>query len=758
MKRFFTFCIWAFAVAFVSCKEEGTEQQADWFGEPQVSAVSGTAAEVACLSVFADGVLTPENSGFSYAPLDESGVPGAFTDVRPDLIDGGLIRVRLTGLLPSTDYTVNAFVALGSSRMTSKAVTFTTSDVAPGETVLEIVSLTTLTVDAGGDVCTIAYSVVNPQEGAAVEASCPAEWIDTFDYSIDGEISFLVDGNTGDERSAVVTVAYPGAEPRTVTVVQRAGGSVAPPQPDTETVLLLEASTEGWPSSYQDTSLTLDGHKFAVKDVAVFGSNAFIQFKKTSGYLANVDDMGPVRRIEVVYESGTANLQLYLGDQAKPHLSGSMQAVPSAADTQVVPQEIDGTYVFDCAAYAYPYFSLVNGDGVSRVKSLKIVCGGSGDTPTPLVKPEFGTPSSSSVTKNGAVVSCSFRYAGSGTVTEAYFAYTTDGVASRRVDVTTAQGAKTAQLSGLQAATRYTFRLCVVVDGALSVSSDASFTTLDEQGGIVTGDTKFPGWPELIPEDAAKAGDEYYYAYHICPDFTVNGYKARNYTVCFSATHHCPVWVAAPRHACYEGSASRSDAYAADPDIPANLQYYSKSTDSGCNKGHMLGSAERTKSTAINRQVFYYSNIAPQYSSGFNTGGGGWNTLEDWIDGKVCADTTYLVIGTYFEAFTDGYGKSASPKKISFGGRSDVSCPTMFYIAALRTKKGTTGKSVQNCTADELMCAAFVRAHTNDLKGQAVTSREMMSIADLEKLTGHRFFVNVPNAPKSSYTPSDWGL
>ncbi|MDE5621445.1 MAG: DNA/RNA non-specific endonuclease, partial [Alistipes sp.] len=180
--------------------------------------------------------------------------------------------------------------------------------------------------------------------------------------------------------------------------------------------------------------------------------------------------------------------------------------------------------------------------------------------------------------------------------------------------------------------------------------------------------------------------------------------------------------------------------------------------DSGCNKGHMLGSAERTKSTAINRQVFYYSNIAPQYSSGFNTGGGGWNTLEDWIDGKVCADTTYLVIGTYFDAFTDGYGKSASPKKISFGGRSDVSCPTMFYIAALRTKKGTTGKSVQNCTADELMCAAFVRAHTNDLKGQAVTSREMMSIADLEKLTGHRFFVNVPNAPKSSYTPSDWGL
>lgn len=602
MKRFFTFCIWAFAVAFVSCKEEGAEQQADWFGEPQVSAVSGTAAEVVCLSAFADGVLTPENSGFSYAALDENGQPGTFADVRPSLIDGGMMRVRLTGLRPSTSYAVQAFVSLGSSRMTSRTATFVTTDVAPDETVLEITSLTTLTVDAGGDVCTIAYHVVNPQPGTSVEASCPAGWIGSFDYSVGDEISFLVDKNTGEERSAVVTVACPGAEARTVTVVQRAAGS---------------------------------------------------------------------------------------GE---------------------------------------------------------------------IVKPEFGTPSSSSVTKNSAAVSCSFRYTGSGSVTEAYFSYTADGGTAQRVDVTTAQGSKTAELSGLKAATRYTFRLCIVIDGAPFVSGDASFTTSDDQGGTVTGDTKYPGWPELIPEDAAKAGSEYYYAYHLCPDFTVNGYKARNYTVCFSATHHCPVWVAAPRHACYEGSSGRSKTYGADPDIPSNLQYNSKSTGDGCNKGHMLGSAERTRSAAINRQVFYYSNIAPQYSSGFNTGGGGWNTLEAWIDEKVCADTTYLVIGTYFEAYTDGYGKSAQPKKISFGGRSDVSCPTMFYIAALRTKKGTTGKSVRNCTADELMCAAFVRAHSNDLKGQKVTSREMMSIADLEKLTGHRFFVNVPNAPKSSCTPSDWGL
>lgn len=270
-----------------------------------------------------------------------------------------------------------------------------------------------------------------------------------------------------------------------------------------------------------------------------------------------------------------------------------------------------------------------------------------------------------------------------------------------------------------------------------------------------TGSVYRTGWPELPVEEDENS--DYYYAHHLT-DLTMKGNQARNYTVCFSAEHHCPVWVAAPRHSAYEGSTNRTDAYQQDPQIPSNLQYSSKSTGGGCNKGHMLGSAERTASNLTNRQVFYYTNIAPQYSSGFNTGGGGWNTLEDWIDGQVCSDTTYLVIGTYFKQYTDGYGVSASPKKIEFGGRSDVSCPTMFYIAVLRTKRGNTGKSVKDCAAGDLKCAAFVRSHSNSHKGQAVTSREMMTIADLEALTGHTFFANVPNAPKSTFSASDWGL
>ena len=275
------------------------------------------------------------------------------------------------------------------------------------------------------------------------------------------------------------------------------------------------------------------------------------------------------------------------------------------------------------------------------------------------------------------------------------------------------------------------------------------------------------GWYELPAISYSQSGDylidtkdsDLYYAHHLCAgnETGPGGKKARNYTVCFSAEHHCPVWVAAPRHKMYNGGAKRTDAYTQDPSIPSSIQYKKKDADSGCNNGHMLGSAERTSSTATNKQVFYFSNIAPQRMNTFNTGGGGWNNLEDWVDGQVCSDTLYVVIGAYFDKYTDRRGYSDSPAKISFGGRSDVSRPTMFYYILMRTKSGSSGKPLSQCSASEIKCAAFVRSH-NTPTGVKVSSQDLMSVSDLEKITGFSYFPNVPQAPKDSYNASDWGL
>ena len=384
------------------------------------------------------------------------------------------------------------------------------------------------------------------------------------------------------------------------------------------------------------------------------------------------------------------------------------------------------------------------------------------------------TDSADGISVTGADITASFASASSIPVKAGFEWGTTSASLSNTVystdEVTAVSGIFSYTLTGLSANTTYYYRAFVFIQEGEQSSyfygQIRSFTT--HSSSEPPSASNQAGWFELPLMNIEKSGGymynstntDDYYAYHFCPDLYSGGKKARNYTVCFSAKHHCPVWVAAPRHTMYVGSANRTDAYKKDPDIPADIQYTSTSagSQSGCNRGHMLGSAERTATTEVNRQVFYMSNIAPQLSSGFNTGGGGWNLLEDWVDTKVCSDTLYVVIGCYFDKFTDGYGYTVNPKKITYAGRTDVSFPTMFYYILMRTKSGNSGKSLKNCSASEIQCAAFVRSHTGSLKGQKPSSKEMMSVSALEEITGYTYFPNVPNAPKTTFKASDWGL
>ena len=254
-----------------------------------------------------------------------------------------------------------------------------------------------------------------------------------------------------------------------------------------------------------------------------------------------------------------------------------------------------------------------------------------------------------------------------------------------------------------------------------------------------------------------------YVAHHWTTVSTGNGHYRRNYTTCWSSEYKCPLWVAAPLHTSYNGNAKRKDNYRSDPNIPSDIQYSASSSgNSAYTRGHMLASNQRLLNQDVNNQVFYYTNIAPQ-ASYMNGQGTGWNNLEDYIMGEKgnggynCSDTLYVVIGNYFENYTDGNGLSATKQRDTFMG-SNVQIPTMLYVVALRTKKGNLGKSVKDCSADELQCAAFCRAQNPGNNGRAVTANDIITVSELERLTGFTFFANVPNAPKSTFKASDWGL
>lgn len=88
------------------------------------------------------------------------------------------------------------------------------------------VDKTTVSAKPEGDIVTLTYSIEYPAAGATITASSADAWVNTFDYTKAGEITFAVDANDGEARTATVTLSYPGAEDVAVTVSQSAKGAV----------------------------------------------------------------------------------------------------------------------------------------------------------------------------------------------------------------------------------------------------------------------------------------------------------------------------------------------------------------------------------------------------------------------------------------------------------------------------------------------------------------------------------------------------
>lgn len=88
------------------------------------------------------------------------------------------------------------------------------------------VDKTTVSAKPEGDKLTLKYSIKYPAADATIAAASPETWVNGFDYGTAGEITFAVDANDGEARTATVTLSYPGAAPVAVTVSQSAKGAV----------------------------------------------------------------------------------------------------------------------------------------------------------------------------------------------------------------------------------------------------------------------------------------------------------------------------------------------------------------------------------------------------------------------------------------------------------------------------------------------------------------------------------------------------
>lgn len=425
----------------------------------------------------------------------------------------------------------------------------------------------------------------------------------------------------------------------------------------------------------------------------------------------------------------------------------------SSSATDIVATQRGGgsTTIVDLSAQSLTQV-YIRSSAVCRISDITVSCSGGSNPFEPVfsdLKSQVTGTSDPSASDGSVTLSATIRYNSDlVSIAASGFAYRSTS-SSDYIDKPCGTSATpSATVTGLAGGSYDYYVYATMSDGQRYESDVESFFIRTSSSGS---SYKY-GWFELpvqTDDDGNGIDDEnpdYYYSH----TFRADAQSIRNFSCCYSKSKIHPIWVAAPMHSSYLGSSGRNDSYRDDP----NIKCPQASKFEGYTRGHMVGSSDRTVSVATNKQAFYHSNIGAQMSSGFNTGGGAWNNLESVVDGLLCPDTLYQVIGVVFQTWTDNYGHTTSAKT---GTSSDgtFQVPTGWYKVLLRTKNGNTGKRVDECSRSELQCVAFMLGHYSN-KGHQPSEKDMFTVSEIEEMTGLTFFPNVPNAPKDEFDASDW--
>ena len=221
--------------------------------------------------------------------------------------------------------------------------------------------------------------------------------------------------------------------------------------------------------------------------------------------------------------------------------------------------------------------------------------------------------------------------------------------------------------------------------------------------------------------------------------------QTRNYTILYDQDNYAPVWVAYAMHSSKwkKNLSGRSGSWGTDPAISLTQQTgLDNASTVGYSRGHMVSSQERQTTENQNEQTFYYTNQAPQWQNGFNSGI--WNTMEAAIVSNAPSgrDTLYVVTGVLYEGTT-----STLP---SGNGSLNVPIPSHFYKCLMKCSFNASGE----------MTAASGCAYifTNESHSGESYSDGITTIDEIEARAGFDFFPNVPSALQTTAEGQSSGL
>ncbi len=224
-----------------------------------------------------------------------------------------------------------------------------------------------------------------------------------------------------------------------------------------------------------------------------------------------------------------------------------------------------------------------------------------------------------------------------------------------------------------------------------------------------------------------------------------------NYTIEWDITKKSQRWTAFRWDRTNSGGyIKREDNFVEDYDIPAMYRTTSSHySGSGYTRGHIIASADRWNSLEANRQTFLYSNMQPQL---YDFNGGIWATLEAKVrswNNDAFRDTLYVCKGGTID------NSNQILEIVRKNTAYQLLVPKYFFMAVLC-------KDPRSTTNGGYKAIGFFLEHRRDYADEKNVAPYIVSIDELERLTGIDFFCNLPDiyeeAAESAVVRTAWGF
>ncbi|GEM_PF-6909146 len=196
------------------------------------------------------------------------------------------------------------------------------------------------------------------------------------------------------------------------------------------------------------------------------------------------------------------------------------------------------------------------------------------------------------------------------------------------------------------------------------------------------------------------------------------------YALSYSNRKKIPNWVSWQLNSAWLGDVRRQNDFRFDPDLPRSwYRVDGRDNFRGYDRGHMVPSADRTRSIEDNSATFLMTNIIPQSKDNNQET---WRLLEEYCRRLVSqGEELYIISG--------GAGQKSTV------GRGNVTIPATTWKVILVLER--PGLTVGDVTTQTRTIAVSV---PNDQGVSRSWRSYLTSVDQVESLTGYDFFSNVP--------------